>query len=305
MENYYNKFNFQFVFNQIDLLKIEQHKNESKIVELNNVIEYLLACYKALEEAKQSHKSDLNKKTKQSKNIEKEHVMKKCRYFNAGYCRSKSSCTFLHPTTLCKLKDCRDKECSGRHLKNCKNWLKNECKFGNSCEYKHDADKKHTKTQTNNTKTKISLDNSSSKEVEDAPHETNEEIEAILKVNDLENDCNVDSKETDRPVDDIIEKYENIGDDNDSAVSLDTNKIASFKFACDKCNFKSQGKRSLNKHMKEVHIVYHKCDKCEHNATSDHYLKLHVKSHHKDVESEISKKRKITNDDLPSRKKTK
>ena len=57
--------------------------------------------------------------------------------------------------------------------------------------------------------------------------------------------------------------------------------------------------------MKEVHIVYHKCDKCEHNATSDHYLKLHVKSHHKDVESEISKKRKITNDDLPSRKKTK
>ena len=61
-------------------------------------------------------------------------------------------------------------------------------------------------------------------------------------------------------------------------------------FSCDECNFKSHGKRSLNKHKKYAHIVYHKCDKCEHNAASDHYLKLHLQSHHKNVESEISLK---------------
>ena len=292
MENYYNEFNFQFVFNQIDLLKIEQNKNERKIIELNNVIEYLLVCYKALEETKQSHKSDSNKIMKQSK--------KKCRYWNAGYCRLKSTCTFLHPTTLCEIKDCRDKECSGRHIKNCKKWLKNECRFGDSCEYKHDLDKKHSK---NSTKTKISVDDSSSEESDNA-------VEAIIK--DLENENVLDSegykntsKETDRLVDDIIEKYENIGDDNDSSISLNKNKRANLEFACDECNFKSHGKRSLNKHKKDVHIVYYKCDKCEHNAASDHYLKLHVKSHHKDVESEISKKRKNANDDLLSRKKAK
>ena len=57
--------------------------------------------------------------------------------------------------------------------------------------------------------------------------------------------------------------------------------------------------------MKTVHVLRHKCDKCEYNAASDNYLKLHVKSHHKDVENENSKKRKITNDNLQSSKKAK
>ena len=54
--------------------------------------------------------------------------------------------------------------------------------------------------------------------------------------------------------------------------------------------------------MKDVHMVHHKCDECEHNAINESNLKRHIKSHHKDVETE-SKKRKITNDDLPGRKK--
>ena len=66
----------------------------------------------------------------------------------------------------------------------------------------------------------------------------------------------------------------------------------------------SKGKRSLKKHVKDVHKVLHKCDKCEHIAVDESNLKRHLKSHHKDVEME-SKKRKISNDNLPSRKKSK
>ena len=57
--------------------------------------------------------------------------------------------------------------------------------------------------------------------------------------------------------------------------------------------------------MKDVHKVLHKCDQCEHNAVNAINLKHHIKAHHKEVESETSRKRKPSNDNLPSRKKLK
>ena len=78
MSQYYNEFNFQFLYNQIDLLKLEQHKNENKMIELNNIIEYLLSCYKSLEETKQwqKNKSDCNTITKKIDNKEKHLTFK-------------------------------------------------------------------------------------------------------------------------------------------------------------------------------------------------------------------------------------
>ena len=99
--------------------------------------------------------------------------------------------------------------------------------------------------------------------------------------------------------DKIIDQIENHHDENA------TNETESFKFACEECDHKTKGKRSLTKHVKAIHMVHHKCDKCEYNAIDDSNLKVHVETNHKDVEIETSKKREKNNDDLPSRKKLK
>ena len=124
-------FNVQYLFNEIDALKSKQFQNENTIFELKNVIKNLETCYKQPKEAKLTNKRENNTK-----------FLKKCNFYNIGYCRSKSSCAFLHQKHLCQNDECSDKECQKRHLKPCKNWVKSTCKFGRSCECKHDPKKK-------------------------------------------------------------------------------------------------------------------------------------------------------------------
>ena len=70
--------------------------------------------------------------------------IKKCRYFNRGFCKYKTKCRFFHPRENCpeymKTYKCEVKDCQLRHPKQCK-WLSTDagCKRGSECSYLHDA----------------------------------------------------------------------------------------------------------------------------------------------------------------------
>ena len=52
-------------------------------------------------------------------------------------------------------------------------------------------------------------------------------------------------------------------------------------FSCDKCDYTSNCKRSLNKHVKTIHK--NACEECDYTASDNKHLKTHVKlSHQKD-----------------------
>ena len=64
--------------------------------------------------------------------------VKRCSYFNSGYCRytkKENGCTNFHPIVECKIQGCKQKKCPGRHPKKCK--FNDECRFRTSCSYSH------------------------------------------------------------------------------------------------------------------------------------------------------------------------
>ena len=72
---------------------------------------------------------------------EAENRLKKCSYFDGGFCRDQFNCKFYHPEETCKIhiKEgiCNLLNCNYRHPKTCKYWLKNNCYRGESCVYSH------------------------------------------------------------------------------------------------------------------------------------------------------------------------
>ena len=83
----------------------------------------------------------------ESRDKEKERKeIKRCKWWNRGYCREKESCSFDHPSGNCEdhLKGrCRSKGCKIlRHRKICKYFITDtECHRGETCEYLHEKDK--------------------------------------------------------------------------------------------------------------------------------------------------------------------
>jgi hypothetical protein len=80
-------------------------------------------------------------RTKAEKKNKPENRLRKCKFFNSGYCKFKSDCKFSHPVEICKVYleggKCDYKLCNDRHPKVCK-WLQGErgCKRID-CEYLH------------------------------------------------------------------------------------------------------------------------------------------------------------------------
>ena len=235
MDNSYNEFNFQFVFKQIDTLKFEidqlkfqQKVHENYVLELNDFIRNLISFYENKREPFYN-----NKEKEETKDKQKVKNTIKCRYYNKGFCRSKSSCSFFHPTDLCEQKDCEEKRCPRRHLKQCKNWQKSTCKFGNNCEYKHDPIMK----------------------------KANETI--VLEINEVDSEVEVndnDSNSSESAMD-IINMESSLQNKNETVFSKPN------KFTCEKCEYISQTKSNLSKHVKDNHK--HTCDECGNKSTSN------------------------------------
>ena len=102
--------------------------------------------YKLLENMVISTKETLNKIEVEFVEDKREHesskvVIKherKCKFWNAGFCKFKEACPFQHPVEICNEDKCEYKTCIKRHPKICKQWTKGSCKFQDLCEFRHE-----------------------------------------------------------------------------------------------------------------------------------------------------------------------
>ena len=266
MEDY--RYGHQYLISEIESLKEKIARNEKEVDELSQFLQNVISFYET-KLNQPSMEKDSEAKMKQLK--KKENT--KCRYYNRGYCRSKSKCSFFHPQDICEEIKCFDKTCLKRHLKDCKNWNRRNCKFGNNCEYKHDEAKKIVNTNI--------VDFKIDEVVEEIDQSHNEYEESIMtslhgdKLNsNLEHvteNVNTADNEIDEMVDiPNIQNYEN----NDQSETI----------KCNKCKFTSTNKLCLEKHIKSEHEKgNYTCDKCDYKSFEKQILKRHKETEHKDT----------------------
>ena len=128
MENKYNEEIKEIKENQ-EMLGNLLEANSKAIKKVDNII---LTMNNENPNADQKKPEEKNKPKKE---------LKRCKFFNSGYCKYKLECKFSHPKEVCKVYleegKCNQKQCKNRHPKVCK-WLKREsgCKRAD-CDYLH------------------------------------------------------------------------------------------------------------------------------------------------------------------------
>ena len=79
---------------------------------------------------------------------------KKCRYWNRGYCREGSECTWYHEEIDCwsfvQEGHCKEKRCMKRHRKTCRYWAYRDigCLRGDQCQYLHQKIRRKSKQES-------------------------------------------------------------------------------------------------------------------------------------------------------------
>lgn len=67
--------------------------------------------------------------------------VRKCSYYNKGFCKLQKECPFYHPETLCSQFEsegiCLKTICRDRHQRPCRYWRRGECFRGETCEFSH------------------------------------------------------------------------------------------------------------------------------------------------------------------------
>ena len=203
---------YQSLVNQMKNLSDQQSVIAYHIEEVNNAIKIL---HSNLE-------NNSRERNVQNENLEsRSKRMKKCGHFNRGYCRSKEDCPYLHPKNHCLQKECDEKRCKNRHIKDCTNWSNSVCRFGGLCEYKHDRLKKFngTKNTTSVNKTNTRL---SEEESDNTDQSIIEEVQSELLIEEEEMDDLIKEDESEQLIGEDWERYEvndKIFDENDLSKS--------------------------------------------------------------------------------------
>ena len=254
-----------------------------------------------------------NKKDESSKqSVVQEHDQKRCKWWNRGYCKFKQKCPFLHPKEICIEEKCVDKDCQKRHPNNCKNWEKGECKFTGFCEFKHlNVENKSEDVAVQNLDDAfVDYDNINSDE--DEFENKNEKSESCDKCDFITTNkmhLKLHDKSCHKKVMKINESVKNNEDypvhktdnfvDHDNFDSDDDEDEITKKYTCDQCDYSSEIKGNVTKHIKTVHkkddskVLKRKresnnsssskktkegtfsCDKCEFKSNTKKYLTKH------------------------------
>ena len=125
----------QKVINEV----IAEHTDAIKHLEIELVKEQKKT--KSSKEQKKSHQEGVKDETLE-KNIGTSKHIKKCRYFNRGFCKYRNRCKYFHPQDICEKyllnQKCEVSDCAFRHPKQCK-WTStmDGCRRGLTCEYLH------------------------------------------------------------------------------------------------------------------------------------------------------------------------
>ena len=119
-----------------EIKSISKDKNSKEInkKEIDDAIDNLNKEIKQIHREKKDTQSTEEALTPNGKKKD----IKKCKYFNTGYCKYKTRCRFTHPEEVCKKVKCDGKECPDRHPRQCK-WVQRDggCRRINYCAYSH------------------------------------------------------------------------------------------------------------------------------------------------------------------------
>ena len=116
---------------------------QSEIISQNKLLEEMVNTNKDsiikievnLKEVDKELKISTLKSSSTKNNLKDE---RRCKFWNAGYCKLNKTCPFSHPVIICSESKCTDKTCKKRHPRTCKNWEKGFCKFSDLCEFTHE-----------------------------------------------------------------------------------------------------------------------------------------------------------------------
>ena len=103
--------------------------------------ENLLKSYQILEQKFNENGLRVTKEISKAK-------IKKCRYYNRGFCKFQDECNFDHPSTICHILlqngKCYLRQCPDRHPKICRYWQMEEgCRRSQYCTYLHQHNQSH------------------------------------------------------------------------------------------------------------------------------------------------------------------
>ena len=215
-------------------IEIEKHskESESRTLESDEESDKNAKQFKLLENMVNSNKDTLtkievdileNKKENESSSVKLlVKSERKCKFWNAGFCKYRKDCPFQHPEEICNQDKCDYKTCNKRHPKICKHWTNGSSKFQDLCEFLHEP-----KTTVESAKSK---------------NDAHSKVESIPIVDKIEDDSEyIDYDNVDSELD---------SDDDES--HEDIKKVETI-FSCDICDYTSQGKNNLTKHIKMSH----------------------------------------------------
>ena len=167
--------------------------------------------------------------------------LKKCSYFNVGYCKfskKEGSCKWYHPEESCNLNKCFDKNCPKRHPKT--------CKYGEICIFQRDCSYKHSVVDDNEKIYAISKQVEQLKaDIEKLENENDCKVNILVKVHlkeleDLRNENAVLRKTITKNVENfnvtLASKDSEIQNAIEREMLLQENTTDVCAFKCDQCN---------------------------------------------------------------------
>jgi hypothetical protein len=204
----------------------------------------------------------------------------KCKHNDSGYCKYGEECRKRHFKTLCSTANC-DRNCQGRHPRECRNG--GNCKFfsKNICAYKHvtladDCD------EVKALKIKLkTLENEKAEVV----NKLLEQIDTLVKeIEDLKAGNKMLEANLKRSIALMHEKeFESI-DDKDSHKTVEQTEENCIH-ACEKCEFKAHSNTDLNNHISVKHTTTNLkrlflCDHCNFATNLENKFKNHQEINH-------------------------
>ena len=212
-----------------------------------------------------------------------------CQYHKFGYCKYMDQCKRKHYSEECQDSKCKSiTSCPKRHPKGCKRYASGECRFKNSCAYKHQQ------PTLNKDQTEL---NDKLKQIEKVLHalcrkviNLETELEEVKKEN-IKIKSKEETNKSIKPKSKLSENQKDIPKeklsgtkDSEDANGLknkidDKSEYGGEMFNCDKCKYKSKKETLLKKHMILKHED-HQCKTCETKLPTSIELLKHIATHH-------------------------
>ena len=232
----------QQIFQQLTEIPVKIRETEEELQKREN----LLKSYQIL---KQKFNENGLRITKEISKI------RKCRYYNRGYCKFQEECNFAHPSTICQdlLKNgkCYLRQCPDRHPKICRYWQREEgCRRSQYCTYLHQQNQVHRN-----------------------PVQATENEDSANQPINVESDsgfsfpCPLCRNEF--TSEESLREHTNATHD----------KIAQLN--CNDCDFNTDNENILQTHIEEVHTF--QCNMCNYSAKTKGWLTRHINTSHQTI----------------------